>query len=69
MFEVGSEKGKYYSLNVPLKDGIDDHSMLYCDPFIRPSICLSVHPFVIYSSIYSYPCVHLIHPSVHLAKY
>lgn len=26
MYEVGIEKGKYYSLNVPLKDGIDDHS-------------------------------------------
>ncbi len=28
MYEVGSEKGKYYSLNVPLKDGIDDQSQL-----------------------------------------
>ena len=26
MFEIGAEKGRYYSLNVPLKDGIDDHS-------------------------------------------
>ena len=26
MYEVGAEKGKYYSLNVPLKDGIDDQS-------------------------------------------
>ena len=26
MYELGAEKGKYYSLNVPLKDGIDDHS-------------------------------------------
>ena len=26
MYEIGAEKGKYYSLNVPLKDGIDDHS-------------------------------------------
>lgn len=24
MYEVGAGKGKYYSLNVPLKDGIDD---------------------------------------------
>ena len=26
MYEIGVDKGKYYSLNVPLKDGIDDHS-------------------------------------------
>ncbi|XP_035699197.1 histone deacetylase 3-like isoform X2 [Branchiostoma floridae] len=26
MYEVGAEGGKYYSLNVPLKDGIDDHN-------------------------------------------
>lgn len=26
MYEIGSDKGKYYSLNVPLKDGIDDQS-------------------------------------------
>lgn len=45
MFEVGSEKGKYYSLNVPLKDGIDDHSMLYYNtcPLIHLSVCLFVH--------------------------
>ena len=26
MYEIGAEKGKYYSLNVPLRDGIDDQS-------------------------------------------
>ena len=26
MYEIGAEKGKFYSLNVPLKDGIDDQS-------------------------------------------
>lgn len=26
MYEVGADKGKYYSVNVPLKDGIDDQS-------------------------------------------
>eukprot|EP01068_Selenidium_serpulae_P012049 Selendium_serpulae@DN5760_c0_g1_i4.p1 len=26
--DVGAEKGKYYSVNVPLNDGIDDHSFL-----------------------------------------
>ena len=31
MYEVGAEKGRYYSVNVPLKDGIDDQSEL-CDP-------------------------------------
>jgi acetoin utilization deacetylase AcuC-like enzyme len=24
MYEIGAGKGKYFSLNVPLKDGIDD---------------------------------------------
>lgn len=28
MYEIGVDKGKYYSLNVPLKDGIDDHSYM-----------------------------------------
>ncbi len=26
MYEIGAEKGKYYSVNVPLRDGIDDQS-------------------------------------------
>lgn len=26
MYEIGAENGKYYSVNVPLKDGIDDQS-------------------------------------------
>ena len=26
MYEIGADKGKYYSINVPLKDGIDDQS-------------------------------------------
>lgn len=26
MYEFGAESGRYYSLNVPLKDGINDHS-------------------------------------------
>ena len=26
MYEIGAEKGKYYSVNVPLEDGIDDQS-------------------------------------------
>ncbi len=24
MYEIGMESGRYYSVNVPLKDGIDD---------------------------------------------
>ena len=24
--DIGAERGKYYSINVPLNDGIDDHS-------------------------------------------
>ena len=26
MYEVGMDRGKYYSVNLPLKDGIDDLS-------------------------------------------
>lgn len=26
MYEIGAESGRYYSLNVPLKEGIDDQS-------------------------------------------
>ena len=32
MYEIGAEKGKYYSVNVPLRDGIDDQSKS-CDPY------------------------------------
>lgn len=28
MYEVGAECGRYYSVNVPLKEGIDDQSYL-----------------------------------------
>lgn len=28
MYEVGAESGRYYCLNVPLRDGIDDQSEL-----------------------------------------
>ncbi len=33
MYEVGAESGRYYCLNVPLRDGIDDQS-----EFIHPLI-------------------------------
>ena len=26
MYEIGAEGGRYYSVNVPLKEGIDDNS-------------------------------------------
>ena len=28
MFEIGADSGRYYSLNVPLREGIDDPSKL-----------------------------------------
>lgn len=28
MYEIGAECGRYYSVNVPLKEGIDDQSYL-----------------------------------------
>jgi len=32
MFEIGAERGKYYSINVPLKEGMDDlsYEMVFC---------------------------------------
>ena len=29
MYESGAESGRYYSVNVPLKEGIDDQSEYY----------------------------------------
>ena len=29
MFELGVENGRYYSLNVPLRDGIDDQGRVF----------------------------------------
>jgi histone deacetylase 3 len=43
MYEFGSESGRYYSINVPLKEGIDDTSMYisYCMSSIHH--CISSH--------------------------
>ena len=45
MYEVGAEKGKYYSLNVPLRDGIDDQSKSRDNHVIivRPSHVINSH--------------------------
>jgi len=29
MYELGADIGKYYSVNVPLREGIDDHCKSY----------------------------------------
>lgn len=31
MYEIGANSGKYYTVNVPLKEGIDDNSELHDD--------------------------------------
>uniref|UniRef100_A0A8C2BKV1 Histone deacetylase n=1 Tax=Cyprinus carpio TaxID=7962 RepID=A0A8C2BKV1_CYPCA len=42
MYEVGAESGRYYCLNVPLRDGIDDQSeLLYCLIFIYEALELN----------------------------
>ena len=43
MYEVGEEDGRYYSLNIPLKDGIDDQS--YTSLF-KPIIQAVIEKFV-----------------------
>ena len=35
MYEVGAECGRYYSVNVPLKEGIDDQSKLSSLFYVR----------------------------------
>lgn len=43
MYEVGAESGRYYCLNVPLRDGIDDQSELTsCTKFIIDYYCYYV---------------------------
>ena len=43
MYEIGADKGKYYSINIPLKDGIDDQSegaplSPYCNVFLQKQL-------------------------------
>ena len=43
MYDVGVGAGKYYSVNVPLKDGIDDEGVLiYIYIYIYIYICVCV---------------------------
>lgn len=41
MYEIGAESGRHYSVNVPLKEGIDDQSKYMC-MYIRDKIVLHV---------------------------
>lgn len=41
MYEIGAESGRHYSVNVPLKEGIDDQSKYVC-MYIRDKIVLHV---------------------------
>jgi len=50
MYELGSDIGKYYSVNVPLREGIDDHcklcqSVMFVEVFLTVSclICMVAH--------------------------
>lgn len=38
MYEIGAECGRYYSVNIPLKEGIDDQSYLQV---FKPAIQVS----------------------------
>jgi len=42
MYELGADIGKYYSVNVPLREGIDDHGKL-CQSCIRYSFYVHHH--------------------------
>jgi len=35
MYELGSDIGKYYSVNVPLREGIDDHCKCFCLTYVN----------------------------------
>lgn len=50
MYEVGAESGRYYCLNVPLRDGIDDQSK--CSSL--PSCSRGLFPLSISSSAWYY---------------
>ena len=43
MYELGSEAGKYYSVNVPLKGGIDDPSYMQ---IFKPVITVRQRPLI-----------------------
>ncbi|KAF9163118.1 histone deacetylase [Actinomortierella ambigua] len=45
--EIGSGLGKYYSLNVPLKDGIDDDSYIYLFKSVMEAVINSFRPSAI----------------------
>lgn len=44
MYEVGAESGRYYCLNVPLRDGIDDQSELTSCTTLLSLHCDLLHP-------------------------
>lgn len=67
MYEVGAESGRYYCLNVPLRDGIDDQSESSTEP------CCIIHLQCIfqqgnYSMVSLYFCLegykHLFQPVI-----
>ena len=50
MYEIGAECGRYYSVNVPLKEGIDDQSYLQVfKPVVQVNLVFTV--LVIYLHI------------------
>lgn len=42
MYEIGADVGRYYSVNVPLKEGIDDLS--YSQVYYVNLLCCSIIP-------------------------
>lgn len=43
MYEIGAECGRYYSVNVPLKEGIDDQSYLQVfKPVVQVNLVFTV---------------------------
>lgn len=52
MYEVGAESGRYYCLNVPLRDGIDDQSELTSCATPMHSVSSVTH-----KRVYVYVCV------------
>lgn len=53
MYEVGAESGRYYCLNVPLRDGIDDQSKYWwlLHAHFPPVFSLSINLFYLVLSI------------------
>uniref|UniRef100_A0A8C3NSN2 Histone deacetylase n=1 Tax=Cyanoderma ruficeps TaxID=181631 RepID=A0A8C3NSN2_9PASS len=63
MYEVGAESGRYYCLNVPLRDGIDDQSYKHLFQPVINQVVDYYQPTCIVLQVRTNPCAHTSLPS------